>query len=93
MARDGERILTDEQVLERGETVHRVPGPDPDDALVGLDTDNRHREGPSRDGVPGGHERRIERYHQTLPPNGGDFHDRSITDAAALASRMTATVL
>ena len=44
MARDGQRVLPDEQVLERLEAVHRVARPDPDDALVGLDPDDRRGE-------------------------------------------------
>ena len=61
---DGQRILADEQVLERLEAVHRVARADPDDPLVGLDPDDRRRERRPRDGVPGGRERRVERDHE-----------------------------
>ena len=37
VARDGQRILAEEQVLERLEAIHRVARPDAHDALVGLD--------------------------------------------------------
>ena len=52
MPSDRERILTDEEVLERLESVHRVARADPDDALVGLDPDDRHCE---RDSGTGSH--------------------------------------
>ena len=44
VAGDRQRVLADEQVLERLEPVHRVARADPDDALVGLDPDDRRRE-------------------------------------------------
>ena len=54
--RDGQRVLADEQVLERLEAVHRVARPDADDALVGLDPHDRDREASSaaRDPRPPG---------------------------------------
>ena len=74
VAGDGQRVLPDEQVLERLEPVHRVAGPDADDALVGLDPHDRHREGRPRHRIPGRRERRIERDPQALEPDRGDAH-------------------
>ena len=61
VARDGQRVLADEQVLERLEAVHRVARADPHHALVGLDPDDRRGERAARDRVPGGREGRVER--------------------------------
>ena len=46
VAGDGERVLADEQMLERLEPVHRVARPDAGHALVGLDPDDGRRERP-----------------------------------------------
>ena len=82
VAGDGQRVLPDEQVLVRLEAVHRVARPDADHALVGLDADDRDREGPCAARVPGRRERRLERDTQALEPDRGDaHHDRSIAEA------------
>ena len=54
VVRDRQRIAADEQVLEGLEAVHRVARSDADDALVGLDPDDRRRERAARERVPGG---------------------------------------
>ena len=78
---DRQRILTDEQVLERLEPVHRVARSDADDALVGLDPDDRDRERRPRHGVPRRGERRVQRDAQALQPDRGDPHESgSIAD-------------
>ena len=52
MPSDRERILTDEEVLEGLEPVHRVAGADPHDADVGLDAHDRHGERRPWHGIP-----------------------------------------
>ncbi len=79
---DRERILTDEEVLEGFETVHRVARADADDALVGLDADDRHRERGSRHGVPRRREGRIEGHAEALETDGADPHGASIADVS-----------
>ena len=74
VAGDRQRIAADEQVLEGLEAVHRVARSDADDALVGLDPDDRRRERAPRDRVPGGRERRVERQDETVEADGGDTH-------------------
>ena len=78
VASDGQRVPADEQVLERVEAIHRVARADPHDALVGLDPDDRGREGPARDRVPRGREGRVQRHDQSLASDRGDTHERSI---------------
>ena len=80
MAIDGERVLADEQMLERLEPVHRVTRADADDAFVGLDPDDRHRELGPRHGVPGRGERRVERDAEALETDGADPHHPSIAE-------------
>jgi hypothetical protein len=77
---DGERVLPDEQVLEVLESGHRVTRADPDNAFVGLDTDQRDVEGGARDRIPGRRERGVEGQAQTLQPDAGDPHAASIAD-------------
>ena len=85
---DRQRILSDEQMLERGEAVHRVARPDPGDALVGLDPDDGRRERPSRDRVPGCRERWVERQDKPLQADRGDAHGGSIAYRLATAERV-----
>ena len=78
VARDSERILADEQVLEGFEAVHRVAGPDADDAGVGLDADDRGREPSPGNRVPGGRKGRVERRIRRSRRIGTDTHRASI---------------
>ena len=78
---DRQRIAADEQVLEGLEAVHRVARSDADDALVGLDPDDRRRERAARDRVPGGRERRVERQDETVQSDAGDTHVGSIAQS------------
>ena len=87
--RDVERVLPDEQVLERLEPVHRVTGPDADHALVGLDADDRDREARARHGIPGRREGRVERDDETEQPDRADPHGPSIADRLAHAASST----
>ena len=61
VAADGERVLTDEQLGVRLETVHRVARPDAAQALVGVHEHERRRIAPAGDGIPSSGEGRIER--------------------------------
>jgi hypothetical protein len=80
VALDLERILTDEQVLERLEAVHRVARADADDPLIGLDADDGDRELGAWDRIPGSRERRVERNAEALETDGADPHRASIAD-------------
>ena len=82
VVRDRQRIAADEQVLEGLEAVHRVARSDADDALVGLDPDDRRRERAARDGVPGGREGRVEGQDQTVQADAGDAHVGSIAQSS-----------
>ena len=79
VARDGQRILPDEEVLIGPEPVHGVARTDADDALVGLDAHDGHSERPTRLGVPSGHERRIERDAQWFEPDRTDAHEPAVS--------------
>src|SRR5688500_5432204 len=61
-------------MLKRLEAVHRVARADTHDTLVGLDSHDRRGERTARNGIPGGVERRGERLHETIEPDGGDLH-------------------
>ena len=78
VARDRQRVLADEQVLERLEAVHRVARADAHDALVGLDADDRGGERAARDRVPGGREGRVQGHDEPAQADGGDAHVGSI---------------
>ncbi len=84
---DRQRIAADEQVLEGLEAVHRVARSDPDDALVGLDPDDRRRERAAWNGVPGGRERRVEGQDQTVQADAGDTHVGSIAQTSTRTMR------
>jgi hypothetical protein len=79
---DRQRILTDEEMLEGLEAVHRVTGADADDALVGLDAHDRHRERRSRHGIPRRREGRFEGHAEALETDGADPHGPSIADVS-----------
>jgi len=86
MPGDGQRILPDEQVLERLEAVHRVARADPDDALVGLDPHDRGGERAARLRVPRGVERRVQWDDQAIEADGGDAHGASIAQCCGSGS-------
>ena len=72
VARDGQRVLADEQVLERLEPVHRVARADADHALVGLDPDERHGEAGPRHGSQAAGKGGSSGHAQALQADGGD---------------------
>ena len=92
VARDRQRILPDEQVLERLEPVHRVARTEAGHALIGLDADDRDRELRARHRVPGRREGWLERHTQPLEPDGADPHERSIADRLATPRLRAAAV-
>ncbi len=93
VAGDGQRVLPDEQVLVRLEPVHRVTRPDPDDpSSVSTRTIVTGKDR-TRLRVPGRRERRVQRNHEALQPDGGDPHDGSIADDASLPGSGTAAIL
>ena len=75
---NGQRILPDEQVPERIETVHRVAGSDTDDTLFRLNTNDRCCKPRPRDRIPCGRERRVEGQHEAGQLDPGDLHTPSI---------------
>ena len=76
MTGNRQRVLPDEEVLEGVEAIHRVAGAGTDHSLIGFDTDDGRRKRPTRNRVPGGVERRIERLDEAIEPDGGDLHAR-----------------
>ena len=74
MARDRERVGSDEQVPELLEPDHRVAAADADQAGIGVHAHDRRLKRPAWHRIPGCEERRIERQAQPLRLDRGDLH-------------------
>src|SRR5438067_10350470 len=70
-----ERVLTQEEVLDRLEPVHRVAGADARDTVVGVHTHDRRVEMPPRLRIPRSVQRRVEPKAQPVKADVDDLHD------------------